>query len=225
MMRSMTGRQLFMTGYRLLFAALTVAAIITQFVRSSDLPTFNPVNFFSYFTIWGNLFATAVFAYGAYRLALKNDPPSATYNRLRGANTLYMAVVGIVFALLLSGVQAQLDSNIRWVNTVLHYIMPVVVVADWIFEPPELQLAFRDALLWLIVPLIYLGYSLLRGPAADWYPYPFLDVQLHGYDRVLRTCGVIAIGATVAGYAIVALGNELRSRRRPAVTLGRSVSG
>jgi hypothetical protein len=164
-------------------------------------------------------------AYGAYRLALTSDSTSSGYDRLRGANTLYVALIGFVFSLLLSGLQAQLDSNIRWVNSVLHYIMPVVVVADRILIPPRTQLMFRDALLWLIAPAAYLGYSLIRGAATEWYPYPFLDAQALGYDRVLRTCIVIAAGTALAGYAIVALGNEMRSKNWTIGAMVRPASG
>jgi hypothetical protein len=33
---------------------------------------------------------------------------------------------------------------------------------------------------WLAFPLAYLGYSLVRGLAVDWYPYPFLDPDESG---------------------------------------------
>ncbi len=34
--------------------------------------------------------------------------------------------------------------------------------------------------MWLIFPVVYVVYSLIRGPVADWYPYPFLDPNLDG---------------------------------------------
>ena len=50
----------------------------------------------------------------------------------RGAVTLYMAITGIVYALLLSDVDVQLSS--RWVNATLHEILPLVLLADWILS-------------------------------------------------------------------------------------------
>ncbi|MGH2602444.1 MAG: Pr6Pr family membrane protein [Dehalococcoidia bacterium] len=213
-----------MIGYRALFAALTVVAIIVQFIRSAEVPDFDPVNYFSYFTILGNSFAAIVLAYGAYRLLSGNDTASHTYDRLRGANALYMAIIGVVFALLLSGTVTQMDSTIRWVNTVVHYVMPVVVVADWFLVPTQTRLTFRDVLWWMAIPLLYLAYTLIRGPVVDWYPYPFVDAQTLGYGRVIRTCITIAIGTALAGYAIVALANELRSRQWSLGPLSRSAS-
>ena len=58
---------------------------------------------------------------------------------------------------------------------VLHRLMPVVMALDWLLAPPSRRLAFRQCLWWMIYPLLYLVYSLIRGPIVDWYPYPFLD--------------------------------------------------
>jgi hypothetical protein len=47
---------------------------------------------------------------------------------------------------------------------------------------------------YLVLPLVWLAYTLVRGEVADWYPYPFIDVQLHGYGRVALAClGVAAL--------------------------------
>ena len=62
-----------------------------------------------------------------------------------------------------------------WVDVVLHKIFPVIVILDWILYPPGTELRYRDALRWLIYPLVLLGFTLVRGAADGWYPYPFLD--------------------------------------------------
>ena len=51
-------------------------------------------------------------------------------------------------------------------------------------DRPVRRIGFRTALPWLGVPLVYVAYSLLRGPLVDWYPYPFLDPADGGYGRV-----------------------------------------
>ena len=55
--------------------------------------------------------------------------------------------IGIVYALLLSDVDVQLSS--RWVNTTLHEILPLVLLADWILLPPWPRASYRKALGWL----------------------------------------------------------------------------
>jgi hypothetical protein len=53
------------------------------------------------------------------------------------------------------------------VNTVVHQVMPVVIVLDWLFVPPVRPLPVRRVLWWLVFPLLYLAYTMIRGPLAD----------------------------------------------------------
>ncbi len=92
-----------------------------------------------------------------------------------------MAVVGVVFAILLRGV--DLGSLLPWVNVVLHYIMPVAVVVEWMIQSSPARTGAQRWLIGQTVPLLYLAYVLIRGAIVGWYPYPFLDPELGGYGR------------------------------------------
>jgi hypothetical protein len=169
-------------------------AIIAQFMTSAQKAGFDPVNFLSFFTIQSNILAATLL------LTLAASPmgqllrPSTRY--IRGAITLYMAVVGIVYVTLLANHPATLDTTLPWVNIILHYIAPLYVVMDWILQPPQTKLLFSRAVWWLVFPLLYLVYSLVRGHFTAWYPYPFLNVSLHGLGQVILTCVGIAIVVT-----------------------------
>jgi hypothetical protein len=126
-----------------------------------------------------------------------------------------MAMVGIIFSVLLAGLESDL---IPWVNFVVHYLMPVVIVLDWIFDPPRTRLGVRDALLWLAIPLAYVAYTLVRGSVVHWYPYPFLNVELHGASVVAVYLGIMFAGTVILAAGIVALGNYGATRRRPSPT-------
>ena len=201
-----------MVAWRLFFAALTLAAIVTQLVVASGRPSFSPWNFFSYFTILGNLLAAGLLFYGALR-GLRTGEPSLTYDRLRTAGVMFMLIVGIVFALLLADLPRGADSTLPWVNNVLHHLMPVVMLLDWVLVPPQRRLAIGDAVKPLGVLLVYLIYTLIRGAVVDWYPYPFLDADKHGVAGVLAGSVPLGLGAFVIGWAVIASGNALRIRR------------
>jgi hypothetical protein len=104
-----------------------------------------------------------------------------------------------VFTVLLSGLDPARLTAVPWDNTVLHYLMPIGVTLDWLLDRPVRRIGFREALPWLGVPLVYVGYSLVRGPLVDWYPYPFLDPTDGGYGRVAVVSVVIAV--VVAAFA------------------------
>ena len=168
-------------------------------------PGFAPANFFSFFTIQSNILAVVLLAVTAL---LPRAARTATFDGCRGAVTLYMTITGVVFALLLAGLQEELQTTIPWVDFVVHKLMPIVIVADWLLDPPRHRLRLRVAWAWLVFPLAWFAYTLVRGSFVDWYPYPFVDVASHGYGRVLANAVVMAVGMALAAFGFVWLGNR-----------------
>jgi hypothetical protein len=203
---------MFTAAYRAGFGILGLVAIVTQLVDLAGKGVLNPVNFFSYFTILSNSFAVGVLLAGATVWRRQRSP---TIDMLRGAATLYMTVTLIVFALLLSG--TDVDTAIPWVNAVVHQLLPVVMIVDWLLDPPATRLTIRQGLAWLIPPLIWIAYTMIRGPIAGWYPYPFLDPANGGYGSVAVTSVVILVGGAVLCAVLVVVGNSMRDRAQPAV--------
>ena len=210
----MTTQPTWVAAYRIGFALLTLVAIVVQLIRGLDVsPTFRVSNFFSFFTIESNILAAIVLL--AFGLGRVGAPPSRTAELVRGAAVLYMVTTGIVYGLLLSGYTNELDTTLPWVNNVVHRIFPLVLLADWLIRPPAVRLTFRDALPWLAFPVLYLVYSLIRGPIVDWYPYPFLNPDRGGgYGGVAATSVGIAVGVIVMTWLVTWVGNHLRLARR-----------
>ncbi|MFV0484684.1 MAG: Pr6Pr family membrane protein [Candidatus Saccharimonadales bacterium] len=120
--------------YKILFALLGLSALITDIAIYISRGTFNPITFFSYFTIQSNVIAAVSLICSAVVIIRNVQPRWVDY--LRGGATLFMALTGVVFALLLSNLDTSQFATIPWDNTVLHQIMPVVLVLDWLIDPP-----------------------------------------------------------------------------------------
>lgn len=196
--------------YKLGIAALVFVAVAVQFMQGAAInPAFNAPNFFSFFTIESNILAATVFAItGAWYLRGKDTSKMVL---LRGAATLYMVITGIVYSLLLSGLETSvLQTPIPWVNFVLHYLFPFVAFADWFIDRPARPVTFKQSLWWLVFPVLYLVYSLVRGPLVNWYPYPFLNPANGGYGMVLVT----AIGITLCALVLCVLFARLSKTRK-----------
>ena len=176
---------------RVLVALLGLSAVVTEVVVLVGRGTFVPGNFLSFFTIQSNLLA------GVVLLLVVSRPEAPWLSWLRGLATLCMVVTGVVFSLLLSGLPADVLTAVPWDNVVLHYLVPVWFALDWALGPPAPPVPFRSGLLWVLYPLAYVTYSLVRGPLVDWYPYPFLDPAEGGYA---------AVAVTSAGIAVVVVG-------------------
>lgn len=186
-------------------AFVAISAIVAQLRTLADAGALDVVNFFSYFTIQSNLIGIAALLLSA---AWEADRRPAWLDWLRGAATVYLTVTFIVVLLLLQNVDVGLQ--LGWVDFVLHKLMPVVIVADWLLDPPRTRLPTRDALLWLVYPLIWLAYTLVRGAAGGWYPYPFLDpAHAGGYGSVAVTSLVILVAGAGLSLAVAWIGNRL----------------
>jgi hypothetical protein len=196
-------------AYRVFFAGLTVVAIVVQLASLAAKGTLNPVNYFSYFTIDSNLIAIGVLI----AAALNRDRASTPrLDLVRGGAVVYMSITGIVFTLLLSN--TDVDTAIPWVNSVVHELMPLVMLADWLITPPAARLPMRQGLLWLSFPLVWIVYTIIRGAIVNLYPYPFLNPANGGYASVAVYCVAILIAMLVVSALVVVLANAAGSGRR-----------
>lgn len=193
---------------RLFFGTLALTAVGLQALRSHTAGALDPVNFMSFFTNLSNIFAGVVFIISAIYLA-KSRRASTTDDIIRGAATLYMTVTGIVYVTLLTG--EDLGLLMPWVNIVTHIIMPLVVLADWVYQPPRTKYTIKQAIWWLAFPMIYLVYSLVRGAQVGWYPYPFLNPdKVGGYGGVAAYCIVILVAFVGIGLVLRLIAGKLK---------------
>jgi len=168
---------------RLAFAATAIVAMTYQFASLNTPPGYAKAHFFSFFTIQSNILAVAALFALVLVPAARRTP---LFDGARVAAVLYIAITGLVFALLLAGLQEELQTTIPWVDFVVHKLMPVVLVVDWLVDRPRHRLPWWTVLAWLAYPLAWLVYTLVRGASVDWYPYPFVDVSELGYGGCPR---------------------------------------
>jgi hypothetical protein len=194
---------------RLVVAGTAVVAITYQFAILNAAPGYAKGNFWSFFTIQSNVLAVGLLC---LLVLVQPDRRTPLFDAVRGAVVLYIAITGVVFALLLSGHQEQVQTASAWVDFVVHKLMPILVVADWLVEPPPHRLPRWTVAAWLVYPLAWFVYTLARGAIVDWYPYPFVDVSELGYQAVLARAVALGVGFGLAAAALLWIGNR-RARR------------
>lgn len=199
-------RAAFLPALRLASVILVLAAIVAQAVVLADVGAFDATRFFAFFTIQSNLIGVAAFV---WLLVVGRRPRSRALELVRGASAVYLTVTFFVVIFLLSGVDVQLQ--LVWVDVVLHKIFPVIVVLDWILEPPAARMGAREILPWLVFPLAWTVLTVVRGALDGWYPYPFLDPANGGYGQVAVVVVGVLIGFVAIAVAILAIANS-RSR-------------
>jgi hypothetical protein len=190
-------RARFFKYYRLLFGLLGFSALVTEIATLIERGYFIPANFFSYFTIESNILAVlTLILYGS---TTKLSTKTNLYVQLiRGGVVLYMLMTGVIFAILLAGIEGATLTAVPWDNIVLHYIMPIIILVDWLMDMPKITIKPQQVGIWLIFPIGYIVYTLIRGAVTGWYPYPFLDPQMQGYLPVTVTLLLLAAGVSIA---------------------------
>lgn len=184
-------------GIRVLLGLLGLSSILLEIVVLSNEGAFQAANFFSFFTILSNFFAAMYLLYFGF-----TNSHSINSQAVRGAITLYMLMTGIIFALLLSGIENIRLTAVPWDNFVLHYLMPIAVVGDWLLNPPKKSPSRKAVALWLIFPVAYVTYTLIRGAVVEWYPYPFLNPLTSSYIHVVVISIVIALFVTISALCL-----------------------
>jgi hypothetical protein len=179
------------------------------------------VNTFSYFTILTNLLVAIVSTAAALRGP--NDPKDSsddaflTRPSTLSATAAYILIVGITYSLLLrslwdpTGLQAIADSA-------LHDVTPIAYLLCWLFFIPKGTLHWSQPFHWLLYPVLYVVYCLLRGMATGIYPYHFVDATMLGYPKALINTAAVLFSFWLIGVLLVALDGAIAratARRNP----------
>ena len=185
--------------------ALQYALVLTGTLGAGSFT--RSVNFFSYFTILTNILA-------ALALTL---PWLAPQSRLgiffaRPAVRTAIAAYIIIVMTIVYFVLRHLTDLQGWdfvADVLLHYVMPVLFVVDWLFLVPKRTLKMKDTIFWLAFPIIYLVWTFIHGAYSGFYPYPFLNGAELGNARVLlNEAGLLAM-FLVLGFILVSGGHFL----------------
>ncbi|MBO9534943.1 MAG: Pr6Pr family membrane protein [Solirubrobacteraceae bacterium] len=159
------------------------------------------VRFFSYFTIQSNI-AVLVAALAVLRLRDLHTPGQRA---LRLAALVGISVTGIVYVTILAGDSAHNGVLSELANALLHYVCPPLAVLVWLGLGPWPGLSLGDLGRMMVWPVAWIVYTLIRGAIVDWYPYGFIDADLHSYGEVAVNVGAIVVFAIGLGAAYATL--------------------
>jgi hypothetical protein len=143
---------------------------------------------------------------GAIFVFTKKDDPH-WYTVFRAIVVTYMAVTGVVYNLLLRGVELPQGTTVEWSNEVLHVVACAYLVLDWFIAPGRVPLSWRSLRAIIIFPLVWVAYTMIRAPFTvsetlnhkAFYPYPFLDPSLAHEGWFSVAFYVVLIAGVVLG--------------------------
>ena len=195
------------------FALLLQFYLIVSNAAVNGFPLFGAViKFFSYFTILTNILV-------AWSLTACLLKPQSTFGKffsrssVKAAIADYIIIVGLVYNIILSklwdpqGLQLVAD-------VLLHQAIPVLYVLYWLVFVPKGYTKWTQIFRWLIYPFIYLLYILVRGGYTGHFPYPFLDVNQLGIERVAQYCGIIMAGFIAVGILLLIAERLMKKQKK-----------
>ncbi|MGH6812445.1 MAG: Pr6Pr family membrane protein [Methylocella sp.] len=137
------------------------------------------IDYFSYFTTETNLLI-------ALGLTIFCAWPQAeqflTRPSVKSALVVYIIVVGGVYAVLLRNLWHPHGLQLL-ADIVVHDVIPFLYPLYWLVFLPKGSLRWSDPAWWLVYPVLYFLYSMLRGAAFGIYLYPFFDAAHLGVAR------------------------------------------
>lgn len=186
---------------RLAAVALGIAAIVATYADTASRKPINPFNFFGFFTMQSNIIWLIVIAFTAI-VALRGTKQPSLLPLARGCATAYMTLTGLIYNALLAGQEGGVA--LAWANNVVHIILPLYAVLDWILFADRPPLAWNRLWVSLIYPMVWAVVVLIRGATDGWVPYPFFDPAT-GYGHVFAYVVAIAVLTVITAAIIWAL--------------------
>lgn len=159
------------------------------------------VFYFSFFTILTNIAAVMVHASLLSPTGYAWFPAFAG-RRIRAGVAVAITLVFIVYTTVLARLWAP-EGLFFLCDVLLHYVAPLVFVLWWLIAGADGSTRWRDISWWMIYPLAYLAYALIRAPFAGEVPYPFLDVAKNGAVSV--AVSALTVTALFLGLSLLAV--------------------
>ncbi|MEX3100501.1 MULTISPECIES: Pr6Pr family membrane protein [unclassified Streptomyces] len=183
----------------------------------------DPLTVLSRFSVQSTLVLALVTALSARRAWTARRPlPGA----VTGAALLYTVTGALAYHLLLAhNAQATplTGGTGGWhavASHLLHTAIPAAAVLDWLLLTPPARLRLRQAAVWLVYPLLYLGFTLARGHllaagSPGRYLYPFLDAAADGYRHTLANALLLGLAVYALSLLLTALDHTRPNPIRP----------
>lgn len=178
-----------------------------------------------YYTVQSNVMVAALFAAlvaGTAAQVARKGPGGPVWHVAPWVQLgliFCLTVTFLVFALVLanSAFSMSADGGYRLSNILLHYVAPLMAIADWVLFLPHGRVRYRHAALWLVYPAAYVAFCFaraglgLRFATGSRFPYFFMDADVLGWN-LLWICPLFFAAFYALGCGYVWLDRRMAGR-------------
>jgi hypothetical protein len=176
--------------FHALTALVAAAGLVLEAAAMLSSPAYSVApghawwSFLSYFSVQAGVLSLAV----SVSLAMDSVRSGGTFWRAARLAVLVSAV--LVFLLQFTPYHGLaeftgLNAATVWGDRILHYALPILLVSGWLIFGPRPRILPSTALWSLVFPVFWLLWTLIRGAATGWYPYPPVDAAAGGLGPAL----------------------------------------
>lgn len=202
----------FITVYRIIGLALCLFGLAIQLGVFSGKLTPGTLIFF---TIQSNIVCAALWI----ALLIRPQLPAVWHGVAAQGILLTMMVYHFLLAGGSFSMSSFTGSLYGLANLLVHYIVPTMMIADFLILTPRQHLSRYAPLCWAIFPLAYFGFAMIHGAtgrpiyegATTSYPYFFIDPKGPGLIANPQGFGGVIIYALVICAVYVAAGYVMRA--------------
>ena len=129
------------------------------------------------------------------------------------AIAVYILIVSLIYYTLLLNNKPLLP--VEMVAThILHGFVPLAYLGLWFFRFRNGDLNYSDSFRWVLFPLVYFIYLLIRGAVIDAYPYFFVNVSKIGYPMALLYAVCILGVFLISGLSLVVIDRRIKLKKQ-----------
>lgn len=229
----MKNNRIFALVFRLTAFILGTVGIIMNLSISNQIGVM-----FIYFTIQTNIFIAILFGVLSV-LTIIQIKKDGRYGEVAHINLslqlaiiFFITITGLVYATMLSWVNfgmAEVSLTKQVVgkigNILVHYVVPIMALVDWIIFMPHGKIKLYHAFIWLIYPIVYDIFVMIRGTfggplrisadgVASYYPYPFIEVTTLEWGRVALITAGMVVGFIGLGLLMIFIDRTLGKHQK-----------
>ncbi|MCC8154344.1 MAG: Pr6Pr family membrane protein [Tannerellaceae bacterium] len=142
--------------------------------------------------------------------------------RFKGAVVFAITVTGLIFYFVLRPAMFSMGNTAyvnSMANTLVHYVVPLMTVFDWLLFDPKGQFKKFDPFLWLLIPYAYFLFTIIRAQTGgeilstgSRYPYAFINIDQLGMGKVLVNVAGLILIFLILGYIYCGIDYFFRKR-------------
>lgn len=196
---------------------LCLAALLGVLIQCGVFSGNLRLSVLNYYTLQSNLLCLIYFSAAAVFSARRRDTLLPVF---KGAVVMGITVTGLVYHIMLAG-SFQMQGTMAISNLLLHYVVPVMSVSDWVLFDKKGRYTWRSPYLWVILPNAYFLHAVIRvalganlGYGGNRYPYPFINIDALGWRSVMLNVVIMNLAFMLLGYAFVVIDHLLGRKTR-----------